>query len=73
MWLRRLVKFMISIKFIRLLNIFGIYIFCVGDVENMVFDKDEGEYNCFFIKYVVYKCNCEIVNMYDIFEFINIL
>ena len=73
MWLRRPAKFMISTKPTRLLNKFGIYTSCVGDAENMVFDKDEGEYNCPPIKYIVYKRNREIANMYDTFEPINIL
>lgn len=73
MWLRRPAKFMISTKPTRLLNIFGIYTSCVGDAENMVFDKDEGEYNCPPIKYIVYKRNKEIANMYDTFEPINTL
>ena len=62
---------MIQTKPTRLLNIFGIYTSCVGDAENMVFDKDEGEYTCPPIKYVIYKRNLNIANMYDTFEPIN--
>lgn len=71
MWIRRPAKFMIQTKPTRLLNIFGIYTSCVGDAENMVFDKDEGEYTCPPIKYVIYKRNLTIANMYDTFEPIN--
>lgn len=73
MWLRRPAKFMITTKPTRLLNMFGIYTSCVGDAENMVFDKEEGEYNCPPIKYIVYKRNKEIAEMYDTFEPINML
>lgn len=73
MWLRRPAKFMISTKKTPLLNVFGIYTSIVGDAENMVFDKDEGEYNCPPIKYIIYKRNKIIANMYDTFEAINIL
>lgn len=73
MWLRRPAKFMISTKPTKVLNWFGIYTSCVGDAENMVFDKDEGEYNCPPLKYVIYKRNKNIAEMYDTFEPINML
>ena len=73
MWLRRPAKFMISTKPTKLLNWFGIFTSIVGDAENMVFDKDEGEYNCPPLKYIVYKRNKKIADMYDTFEPINIL
>lgn len=73
MWLRRPAKFMITTKKTTLLNRFGIYTSMVGDAENMVFDKDEGEYICPPIKYIIYKRNREIANMYDTFEPINML
>lgn len=73
MWLRRPAKYMITTKPTKILNIFGIYTSIVGDAENMVFDKDEGEYNCPPIKYVVYKRTKAIASMYDTFEPINIL
>lgn len=73
MWIRRPAKFMISTKKTRLLNIFGIYTSVVGDAENLVFDKDEGEYNCPPIKYIIYKRNQIIADMYDTFEPINLL
>ena len=73
MWIRRPAKFMISTKPTKLLNWFGIYTSCVGDAENMVFDKDEGEYNCPPLKYVIYKRNKNIAEMYDTFEPINML
>ena len=71
MWLRRPAKFMIQTKPTRILNLFGIFTSCVGDAENMVFDKDEGEYNCPPLKYVIYKRNKVIADMYDTFEPIN--
>lgn len=73
MWIRRPAKFMISTRPMPLLNKFGIYISTVGDAENLVFDKDEGEYNCPPIKYIIYKRNQRIADMYDTFEPINIL
>lgn len=73
MWIRRPAKFMITTKPTRFLNRFGIYTSCVGDAENMVFDKDEGEYICPPIKYIIYKRNEEISKLYDTFEPINIL
>ena len=73
MWLRRPAKFMIQTKPTRVLNLFGIFTSCVGDAENMVFDKDEGEYNCPPLKYVIYKRNKVIADMYDTFEPINYL
>lgn len=71
MWIRRPAKFMINTKPTRLLNRFGIYTTCVGDAENLVFNKDEGEYECPPIKYIFYKRNQEIASYYDTFEPIN--
>ena len=73
MWIRRPAKFMITTRKTPLLNLFGIFTSIVGDAENMVFDKDEGEYNCPPLKYIIYKRNQNIANMYDTFEAINIL
>lgn len=73
MWIRRPAKYMISTRPVPLLNLFGLYVSTVGDAENLVFDKDEGEYNCPPIKYIVYKRNQKIADMYDTFEPINIL
>lgn len=73
MWIRRPAKYMITTHRTRLLNYFGIYTSVVGDAENMIFNKDEGEYECPPIKYIFYKRNQEIANMYDTFEPINIL
>lgn len=73
MWLRRPAKFMISTRPTKILNLFGIYTSVVGDAENLVFNKDEGEYDCPTLKYVIYKRNKQIANMYDTFEPINIL
>lgn len=73
MWIRRPAKFMITTKPTRLLNYFGVFTSVVGDAENMVFDKDEGEYICPPIKYIIYKRNEEISKLYDTFEAINSL
>lgn len=73
MWLRRPIRYVYTTKPTRILNIFGIYTTTMGDGENLVFDKDEGEYVCPDIKYIIYKRNKEIANMYDTFEAINIL
>ncbi len=73
MWIRRPAKFMISTHPTRLLNRFGIYTSVVGDAENMVFNKDENEYECPPIKYIFYKRNQRIADMYDTFEAINTL
>lgn len=71
MWLRRPAKFMITTKPTRLLNKLGIFTSVVGDAENMVFNKDEGEYECPPINYVIYKRNKIIADSYDTFEPIN--
>lgn len=73
MWIRRPAKFMITTKPTRLLNRFGIFTSVVGDAENLVFNKDEGEYECPPLKYIFYKRNDDIAKMYDTFEAINIL
>ena len=73
MWLRRPAKYMITTYKTKLLNIFGFYTSMVGDAENLVFDKDEGEYICPPIKYIIYRRNKYIADMYDTFEAINIL
>lgn len=71
MWIRRPAKFMITTKKNRLLGRFGIYTSIVGDAENMIFNKDEGEYECPPIQFIVYKRNKETAEMYDTFEAIN--
>lgn len=73
MWIRRPAKFMISTKPTRLLNRFGIFTTLVGDAENMIFNKDEGEYECPPLKYIIYKRNQNIADYYDTFEPINTL
>lgn len=71
MWIRRPAKFMITTKPTRLLNKLGFFTSVVGDAENMVFNKDEGEYECPPINYVIYKRNKVIADSYDTFEPIN--
>lgn len=70
MWIRRPAKFMISTHK-NILTKFGIYTTTVGDAENMIFNKDEGEYECPTIKRIIYKRNKHIASMYDTFEPIN--
>lgn len=72
MWVRRPAKYMISTKK-NILSGLGIYTTIVGDAENMIFNKDEGEYECPTIKRIIYKRNKEIASMYDTFEAINTL
>lgn len=72
MWIRRPAKIMISTK-PNILSKFGIYTTIIGDAENLVFNKDEGEYECPTIKRVIYKRNKYISQMYDTFEPINTL
>lgn len=70
MWIRRPAKIMITTKK-NILSNFGIYTTIIGDAENLVFNKDEGEYECPTIKKIIYKRNQKIANMYDTFEAIN--
>lgn len=71
MWIRRPAKFMISTKPTRILNLFGFFTSVVGDAENMIFNKDEGEYECPPLVYIIYRRNKRIADMYDTFEAIN--
>lgn len=71
MWIRRPAKFNLTTRPCPILNIFGFYLTTIGDSENMVFDKEEGEYNCPPIKYYIYRRNEKIAKMYDTFEAIN--
>lgn len=71
MWIRRPAKYMISTRPTKILNIFGFYTSTVGDAENMIFNKDEGEYECPPIKYIIYRRNLKVANLYDTFEPIN--
>lgn len=70
MWIRRPAKIMITTKR-NILSNFGIYTTIIGDAENLVFNKDEGEYECPTIKKIIYKRNQKIAAMYDTFEAIN--
>ena len=71
MWLRRPVKFTCSTQKTRLLGAFGIFTTTIGDAENMVFNKDEGEYETPPIYFKIYKRNWKIARLYDTFEPIN--
>lgn len=73
MWIRRPAKFMITTRPVKILSKFGIYCSVVGDAENLVFNKDESEYECPTIKYIYYKRNKKIADYYDTFEAINTL
>ena len=70
MWIRRPAKYMISTNK-NVFSKFGIFTTTIGDAENMVFNKDEGEYECPPIKRIYYKRNEKIAKMYDTFEAIN--
>lgn len=72
MWIRRPAKFMLSTHK-NILSRFGIFTTVLGDAENLVFNKDEGEYECPPIKKIIYKRNKKIAEMYDTFEAINTL
>lgn len=73
MWIRRPAKRMIQCKPTKILSLFGFISENWGDAENMVFDKDEGEYTCPPIKTVIHKRNMAIASLYDTFEPINSL
>lgn len=70
MWIRRPAKFMISTHR-NIFSRFGLFTTTIGDAENLVFNKDEGEYECPVIKKIYYKRNKVIANYYDTFEAIN--
>lgn len=71
MWIRRPAKISISIKPTPILSLFGVYTSTWGDAVNLVFNKDEGEYECPPIKSVIYKRNMSVASLYDTFEPIN--
>lgn len=73
MWIRRPAKFMFATRPTPLLNLFGIYTTTMGDAENLVFNKDEGEYECPTLKRIIYKRNKKIAEMYDTFESVQTL
>lgn len=73
MWIRRPCKYMISSHRTKLLGRFGFITTIVGDGENLVFNKDEGEYECPTIQVIYHKLNYKYTNMYDTFEPINML
>lgn len=72
MWIRRPAKIMITTK-TNFFSRFGIYTTIVGDAENLIYNKDEGEYECPTIKRIIYKRNKYIADMYDTFEALNTL
>lgn len=71
MWIRRPAKFMITTYPTRFLRFFGFFTSVVGDAENLIFNKDEGEYECPPLKYIIYRRNKCIAQFYDTFEAIN--
>lgn len=73
MWLRRPCKYMITSHRSRFLGRFGFITTIVGDGENLVFNKDESEYECPTIQYIYHKLNNKYTSMYDTFEPINTL
>lgn len=72
MWIRRPAKYMISTHK-NIFSRFGFYTTTIGDAENMVYNKDENEYECPPIKYVFYKRTKQIASYYDTFEAVNSL
>ena len=72
MWIRRPAKFMFTTHKTILSN-FGIYKTVVGDAENLVFNKDEMDFECPTIKKIYYKRTKKIASLYDTFEAINTL
>lgn len=73
MWIRRPAKVMMSTKPTAILSALGFYTITWGDAENMIFNKDECEYECPPIKSVIHKRNQSIADLYDTFEPINSL
>lgn len=71
MWIRRPAKIMIQTRKLGFLGLFGLQLQCWGDAENMTFNKDEGEYDCPPLKYVIHKRNMHVASLYDTFEPIN--
>lgn len=71
MWIRRPAKVMMSIRPTKILSMFGFFTISWGDAENMIFNKDEGEYECPPIKSIIHKRNQTIAGLYDTFEPIN--
>ena len=72
MWIRRPCKYCLTSTRIPLLTtFFGIYRCIVGDGYNLVFNKDEGEYECPTILNIIYKRNRKVASYYDTFEPIN--
>lgn len=70
MWLRRPVRFMYTTRKLPLLPLF---ITSVGDGLNTTFNSDTMEWECPVIKYVIYKRNKRICDLYDTLEPINTL
>lgn len=68
MWLRRPVRFMYTTRKIPILPLF---VTSIGDGLNTTFNTDTMEWECPIIKYVVYKRNKYICDMYDTLEPIN--
>lgn len=71
MWLRRPAKYMITMKKTMFLGWANFITTITGDAENLVFNKDEGEYECPPIAYRISKRNKKIASLYDTFEPIN--
>ena len=71
MWIRRPAKYMICTKPMFLLGKFGFLMTVVGDGENLVYNKEEGEYEAPPILYIYHKRNKRYADMYDTFEPIN--
>lgn len=72
MWLRRPCKFYLNNSTIPILTkIFGLYRCTVGNGYNLVYNKEENEYECPTVQINIYKRNEYIASLYDTFEPIN--
>lgn len=72
-WLRRPVKVQITTNKLWLSKYTGIYKTVWGDGENLKYNKEEQEYECPTIRTIYTKRNIETANLYDTFEFVELL
>lgn len=70
MWLRRPVRFMYHT---RKLGILPFFVTTMGDALNTEFNTETNEWECPVIKYIIYKRNKKIADLYDTYEPINTL
>lgn len=70
MWLRRPVRFMYHT---RKLGFLPLFLTTMGDALNTEFNTETNEWECPVIKYIIYKRNKTIAQMYDTYEPIDTL